>query len=155
MLWHLQGSSAGVRDILFIVPEWRLKGTQKQRNIKVQNGQLRLPPNEMGQRSSPSRTAVVPITSTQVQVPPGSLDGDSVEDLMTLPLENLPDPVASRQAQGCPESSPEASRQWLKPDIHTKEQNMEMLEQEPFQAVLSEQLRDWAQSSQSGVRIIG
>lgn len=104
----------------------------------------------------------------QAQVPPENLDSDdSVEDLEAVPRRNPPNPAASRQrfrefryedAAGPREvlrHLQELAGQWLRPDIHTKEQIVEMLVQEQFQAVLPEELREWAQRCQPGVRITG
>ncbi|XP_047729356.1 SCAN domain-containing protein 1-like [Prionailurus viverrinus] len=143
---------------------------ETQRNREVQNDKIRPPSNEMVAEES----EVVLISATQVQVPrepsglpPESLDEDSAEDLETMPRRNRPNAAASRQrfrkfryedAAGPREvlrHLQELAGQWLRPDIHTKEQIVEMLVQEQFQAVLPEELRARAQRCQPGVRITG
>uniref|UniRef100_A0A8C5VMN9 SCAN box domain-containing protein n=1 Tax=Microcebus murinus TaxID=30608 RepID=A0A8C5VMN9_MICMU len=100
-------------------------------------------------------------------LPPESLDEDTVEDLENTPQRNPPNPATSRQRfrKFCYEDAAgprdvlrhlqELAGQWLRPDIHTKEQIVEMLVQEQFQAVLPEELRAQAQRCQPGVRITG
>ena len=107
------------------------------------------------------------ISAPQVQAPPEHLDADSVEDVETMPRRNPPNAAASRQrfrrfryedAAGPRDvlrHLQELAGQWLRPDIHTKEQIVEMLVQEQFQAVLPEELRARAQRCQPGVRITG
>uniref|UniRef100_A0A671DN77 SCAN box domain-containing protein n=1 Tax=Rhinolophus ferrumequinum TaxID=59479 RepID=A0A671DN77_RHIFE len=96
-----------------------------------------------------------------------SLDEDRVDDVETMPRRNPPNPSASRQRFGKFHTEDAAgprdvlrclqdlAGQWLRPDIHTKEQTVETLEEEPFQAVLPEELRARAQRCQLGVRITG
>ncbi|CAD7676107.1 unnamed protein product [Nyctereutes procyonoides] len=84
------------------------------------------------------------------------LNADSVEDLETMPQRNPPNAAASRQrfrrfhsedAAGPRDvlrHLQELAGQWLRPNIHTKEQIVEMLVQGQFQA-----------RCQPGVRIIG
>ena len=161
----------GVGDILFQSPRMETEGyLETQRNREVQNDKIRPPSNEMVAEES----EVVLISAPQVQVPrepsglpPESLDEDSVEDLETMPRRNRPNAAASRQrfrkfryedAAGPREvlrHLQELAGQWLRPDIHTKEQIVEMLVQEQFQAVLPEELRARAQRCQPGVRITG
>ncbi|XP_045332006.1 SCAN domain-containing protein 1-like [Leopardus geoffroyi] len=143
---------------------------ETQRNREVQNDKIRPPSNEMVAEES----EVVLISAPRVQVPrepsglpPESLDEDSVEDLETMPRRNRPNAAASRQrfrkfryedAAGPREvlrHLQELAGQWLRPDIHTKEQIVEMLVQEQFQAVLPEEFRARAQRCQPGVRITG
>ncbi|KAF6344859.1 hypothetical protein mRhiFer1_010235 [Rhinolophus ferrumequinum] len=117
---------------------------------------------------------VVLIVAPQVWVPQEpsrrpleSLDEDRVDDVETMPRRNPPNPSASRQRFGKFHTEDAAgprdvlrclqdlAGQWLRPDIHTKEQTVETLEEEPFQAVLPEELRARAQRCQLGVRITG
>ncbi|XP_008692860.1 SCAN domain-containing protein 1-like [Ursus americanus] len=137
---------------------------------EVQNDEIRSPSNEM----IAEEPEVVLISAPEVQapgepsgLPPESLDEDSVEDLETMPRGNPPNAAASRQrfrkfryedAAGPRDvlrQLQELAGQWLRPDIHTKEQIVEMLVQEQFQAVLPEELRARAQRCQPGVRITG
>uniref|UniRef100_A0A2K6FVM1 SCAN box domain-containing protein n=1 Tax=Propithecus coquereli TaxID=379532 RepID=A0A2K6FVM1_PROCO len=109
---------------------------------------------------------VILIPAPQVQVP-RDLDEDSVEDLEHMAQRNPPNPATSRQrfrkfryedAAGPRDvlrHLQELAGQWLRPDIHTKEQIVEMLVQEQFQAVLPEELRAQVQRCQPGVRITG
>ncbi|XP_032719579.1 SCAN domain-containing protein 1-like isoform X2 [Lontra canadensis] len=143
---------------------------EAQRNREVQNDKLRSPSNEM----MAEEPEVVLIPATQVQaprepsgLPQESLDEDSVEDLETMPRRNPPNAAASRQRfrkfryedgagpRDVLRHLQELAGQWLRPDIHTKEQIVEMLVQEQFQAVLPEELRARAQRCQPGVRITG
>ncbi|XP_045404427.1 SCAN domain-containing protein 1-like isoform X2 [Lemur catta] len=143
---------------------------ETQRNREVQNDQMRSLLNEM----MAEEPEVVLIPASQVQVPrepsglpPEQLNEDSVEDLDNMPQRNPPNPATSRQrfrkfryedAAGPRDvlrHLQELAGQWLRPDIHTKEQIVEMLVQEQFQAVLPEELRAQAQRCQPGVRITG
>lgn len=143
---------------------------ETQRNRVAQNDQIMLPPNNM----MAEKPEDVLIAAPQVQVlqepsrhPPESLDEDGVEDAEPMPQRNPPNPAAFRQrfrkfrfedAAGPRDvlrHLQELARQWLRPDIHTKEQIVEMLVQEQFQAVLPEELRARAQRCQPGVRITG
>ncbi|KAF5924670.1 hypothetical protein HPG69_004542 [Diceros bicornis minor] len=136
-----------------------------QRNREVQNDQIRPQPNEI----MAEEPEVVLIGPPQVQVSqepsglsPESLNEESVEDLETMPRRNAPNPAVSRQrfrkfryedAAGPRDvlrHLQELAGQWLRPDIHTKEQIVEMLVQEQFQAVLPEELRARAQRCQPG-----
>ncbi|XP_023980956.1 SCAN domain-containing protein 1-like [Physeter macrocephalus] len=134
-----------------------------QRNREIQNDEIRSSPNE-GMAEEPE---VVLIALPQVQVPPESLDEDSEEELETVPRGSPLNPAASRQrfrqfryedAAGPRDvlrHLQELAGQWLRPDIHTEEQIVEILVQEQFQAVLPEELRARAQRCQPGVRITG
>ncbi|XP_007522666.1 SCAN domain-containing protein 1-like [Erinaceus europaeus] len=141
---------------------------ETQRNRSIRNCRVRSPPNEM----IAEQPEVIPIAS-QVQVPqkpsgipPESLC-DSIEDLNSIPKRNPPSPATFRQkfrkfryedAAGpwdVLRHLQDLAEQWLRPDVHTKEQIVEMLVQEQFQAVLPEELRDLAQRFQPGVRITG
>ncbi|XP_057555055.1 SCAN domain-containing protein 1-like [Hippopotamus amphibius kiboko] len=135
---------------------------EMQKNREIQNDDIRSSSSErMAEESE-----VVLIAPPQVQVPPESLDEDS-EDLETVPRRSPLNPSASRQrfrqfryedAAGPRDvlrHLQELAGQWLRPDIHTKEQIVEMLVQEQFQAVLPEELRAWAQRCRPGVRITG
>lgn len=144
--------------------------SETQRNREVQNGQIMPLPNEMVAEELEDML----ITAPQIQFPrepsrhpPESFDEDYMEDVEAMPRRNPPNPAASRQrfrkfryedAAGPREvlrHLQELAGQWLRPDIHTKEQIVEMLVQEQFQAVLPEELRAWAQRCQPGVRITG
>uniref|UniRef100_A0A8C9B370 SCAN box domain-containing protein n=1 Tax=Phocoena sinus TaxID=42100 RepID=A0A8C9B370_PHOSS len=134
-----------------------------QRNREIQNDEVRSSPNER----MAEEPEVVLIALPQVQVPPESLDEDSEEDLETVPRGSPLNPAASRQRfrQFCYEDAAgprdvlrhlqELAGQWLRPDIYTKEQIVEILVQEQFQAVLPEDLRARAQRRQPGVRVTG
>lgn len=136
---------------------------EMQRDVEVQNDEIRSPPNER-MAEEPEGILIAP---PQVQVPPESLDEDSEDDLETVPRRSPLNPAASRQrfrqfryedAAGPRDvlrHLQELAGQWLRPDIHTKEQIVEMLVQEQFQAVLPEELRAWALRCQPGVRITG
>lgn len=143
---------------------------ETQGNRDVHNDQIRSSPNEI----MAEEPEVVLIGPPQIQVPrepsglpPESRDEDSVEDLEPTPRRNPPNAAVSRQrfrkfryedAAGPREvlrHLQELAGQWLRPDIHTKEQIVEMLVQEQFQAVLPEELRAQAQRCQPGVRITG
>lgn len=140
-----------------------------QRN-KVQNDQIRSPANEM----MADEPEVILIATPQVQVPQEpsglpseNLDEDLVKDLETMLRRNPPNSAVSRQRfrkfcyedaagpRDVPRHLQELAGQWLRPDIHTKEQIVEMLVQEQFQVVLLEELRAQAQKCQPGVRITG
>uniref|UniRef100_A0A8C0M9F1 SCAN box domain-containing protein n=2 Tax=Canis lupus familiaris TaxID=9615 RepID=A0A8C0M9F1_CANLF len=96
---------------------------------------------------------VVLVLAPQVRAPPERFNADSVEDLETMPQRNPPKAAASRQRfrRFCSEDAAgprdvlrhlqELAGQWLRPNIHTKEQIVEMLVQGQFQAVLPEELR--------------
>ncbi|XP_029805343.1 SCAN domain-containing protein 1-like isoform X2 [Suricata suricatta] len=143
---------------------------ETQREREAQNDEMRSPSNEMLAEES----EVVLGAAPQAQVPressgppAESLEGDSVEDLQALPRRSPRSAAASRQrfrkfryedASGPREvlrHLQELAGEWLRPDIHTKEQIVEMLVQEQFQAVLPEELRARAQRCQPGVRITG
>ncbi|XP_022370262.1 SCAN domain-containing protein 1-like [Enhydra lutris kenyoni] len=143
---------------------------EAQRNREAQNDKMRSPSNEM----MAEEPEVVLIPAPQVQaprepsgLPQESLDEDSLEDLETMPRRNPPNAAASRQRfrkfryedgagpRDVLRHLQELAGQWLRPDIHTKEQIVEMLVQEQFQAVLPEELRARAQRCQPGVRITG
>ncbi|XP_027816055.1 SCAN domain-containing protein 1-like [Ovis aries] len=136
---------------------------EMQRDGEVQNDEIRSPSNER-MAEEPEGILIAP---PQVQVPPESLDEDSEDDLETVPRRSPLNPAASRQrfrefryedAAGPRDvlrHLQELAGQWLRPDIHTKEQIVEMLVQEQFQAVLPEELRAWALRCQPGVRITG
>lgn len=136
---------------------------ETQRSKEVQNDKIGSPSNEM----MAEEPEAVLISAPQVQAPPEHLDADSVEDVETMPRRNPPNAAASRQrfrrfryedAAGPRDvlrHLQELAGQWLRPDIHTKEQIVEMLVQEQFQAVLPEELRARAQRCQPGVRITG
>lgn len=143
---------------------------ETQRNRVVQIDQILLPPHDMMAKEPEA----VLIAAPQVRVPqepsrrpPEGLDEDRVDDVETMPRRNPPNPAASRQRYGKFHTEDAAgprdvlrclqdlAGQWLRPDIHTKEQTVEMLEQELFQAVLPEELRARAQRCQLGVRIPG
>lgn len=140
---------------------------ETQRHREVQNDQIMSPPNEMMAEEPED----VLIATPQVRVPQElsrhpaeSLDIDCVE---TVPRRNPSNPAASRQrfrkfryedAAGPRDvlrHLQELAGQWLRPDIHTKEQIVEMLVQEQFQAILPEELRARVQRYQPGVRITG
>ncbi|XP_024897049.1 zinc finger protein 24-like isoform X3 [Pteropus alecto] len=129
--------------------------SETQRNREVQNGQIMPPPNEMVAEELEDML----ITAPQIQFPrepsrhpPESFDEDCMEDVEAMPRRNPPNPAASRQrfrkfryedAAGPREvlrHLQELAGQWLRPDIHTKEQIVEMLVQEQFQAVLPEEV---------------
>ncbi|KAG8506664.1 SCAN domain-containing protein 1 [Galemys pyrenaicus] len=136
---------------------------ETQGDRKVQDDQVMPPPNER----VTEEPEVVLKAAPQVQVPSENLNVDSFEDLETVPRRNPPKPAASSQrfrkfryedAAGPRDvlrHLQELARWWLRPDIHTKEQIVEMLVQEQFQAVLPEELRDGVQRCQPGVRITG
>ncbi|XP_044084311.1 SCAN domain-containing protein 1-like [Neovison vison] len=142
---------------------------EAQRNREVQNGKMRSPSNEM----MAEEPEAVLILAPQVQaprepsgLPQERLDEDSLEDLETMPRRNRPNAAASRQkfrkfyyenGVGPREvfRHLKLAGQWLRPDIHTKEQIVDMLTQEQFQAVLPEELRAWPQRCQPGIRITG
>ncbi|XP_010955708.1 SCAN domain-containing protein 1-like [Camelus dromedarius] len=136
---------------------------ETQRNREIRTDQIRSSPNEMMAEEPED----IRIASPLVQVPPESLDEDSVEDLETVPQRSPLNPAASRQRfrkfryedaagpRGVLRHLQELAGQWLRPDIHTKEQIVEMLVQEQFQSVLPEELRVRAQDCQPGVRITG
>lgn len=135
---------------------------EMQRNGEIQNDDISALPNEM----LAEEPEVVLIAPPQVQVPPESFK-DSEEDLETVPRGRPLTPAASRQrfrkfryedAAGPRDvlrQLQELAGQWLRPDIHTKEQIVEMLVQEQLQVVLPEELRARAQRCQPGVRITG
>ncbi|XP_047648561.1 SCAN domain-containing protein 1-like [Phacochoerus africanus] len=135
---------------------------EMQRNGEIQNDDISALPNEM----LAEEPEVVLKAPPQVQVPPESLK-DSEEDLETVPQGRPLTSAASRQrfrkfryedAAGPRDvlrQLQELAGQWLRPDIHTKEQIVEMLVQEQLQAVLPEELRARAQRCQPGVRITG
>lgn len=143
---------------------------ETQRNREVQNDKIMSLPNEMMAKEPED----VLIAAPQAQVPqepsehpPKSLDEECVEDVETMPESNPLNPAAFRQmfrkfryedAAGPRDVLRrllELARQWLRPDIHTKEQIVEMLVQEQFQAVLPEELRAQVQKCQPGVRFTG
>lgn len=143
---------------------------ETQRNKVAQTDQITFPPNDM----IAEKPEDVLIVAPQVQVPqepsghpPESLDEDCVEDVETMPQRNPPNRAAFRQrfrefryddAAGPRDvlrHLQELAGQWLRPDIHTKEQIVEMLVQEQFQAVLPEELQALAQRCQPGPRITG
>uniref|UniRef100_A0A8C0A4G2 SCAN box domain-containing protein n=1 Tax=Bos mutus grunniens TaxID=30521 RepID=A0A8C0A4G2_BOSMU len=111
---------------------------EMQRDGEVQNDEIRSPPNER-MAEEPEGILIAP---PQVQVPPESLDEDSEDDLETVPRRSPLNPAASRQrfrqfryedAAGPRDvlrHLQELAGQWLRPDIHTKEQIVEMLVQE-------------------------
>uniref|UniRef100_A0A673TDU1 SCAN box domain-containing protein n=2 Tax=Suricata suricatta TaxID=37032 RepID=A0A673TDU1_SURSU len=156
---------------LFQSPRMETEGyLETQREREAQNDEMRSPSNEMLAEES----EVVLGAAPQAQVPressgppAESLEGDSVEDLQALPRRSPRSAAASRQrfrkfryedASGPREvlrHLQELAGEWLRPDIHTKEQIVEMLVQEQFQAVLPEELRARAQRCQPGVRITG
>uniref|UniRef100_A0A8C0Q090 SCAN box domain-containing protein n=1 Tax=Canis lupus familiaris TaxID=9615 RepID=A0A8C0Q090_CANLF len=90
---------------------------------------------------------VVLVLAPQVRAPPERFNADSVEDLETMPQRNPPKAAASRQRfrRFCSEDAAgprdvlrhlqELAGQWLRPNIHTKEQIVEMLVQGQFQAI--------------------
>ncbi|XP_004377208.1 SCAN domain-containing protein 1-like [Trichechus manatus latirostris] len=143
--------------------------TQGNRN-EVHNGQIRSPPD--GMMAEELEVILKPAPRVQVSLepvglPPESLDEVSVEDLEAIPQRNPPNPADSlqrfRQFRYEDAAGPrdvlrhlqELAGQWLRPDIHTKEQIVEMLVQEQFQAVLPEELRARVQRYRPGVRITG
>ncbi|CAD7681302.1 unnamed protein product [Nyctereutes procyonoides] len=119
------------------------EGYQETQSKEVQNDKIGSSSNEM----MAEEPEVVLISVPQVQAPPECLDADSVEDLETMPQGILP------TRQDVLRHLQELAGQWLRPDIHTKEQIVEMLVQEQFQAILPEELRARAQRCQPGVRI--
>ncbi|KAM8935820.1 SCAN domain-containing protein 1-like [Lycaon pictus] len=136
---------------------------ETQRSKEVQNDKIGSSSNEM----MAEEPEVVLISVPQVWAPPECLDADSVEDLETMPRRNPPNTAVSRQRfqrfhyedavrpRDVLRHLQELAGQWLRPDIHTKEQIAEMLVQEQFQAILPEELRARAQRCQPGVRITG
>uniref|UniRef100_A0A8C3WQD6 SCAN box domain-containing protein n=1 Tax=Catagonus wagneri TaxID=51154 RepID=A0A8C3WQD6_9CETA len=153
----------GVCRILFQSSRMEMEGyPELQRNGEIRSDELSSLPNEM----MAEEPEVVLIAPLQVQVPPDSLE-DSEEDLETVPRRRPLNPAASRQrfrkfryedAAGPRDvlrHLQALAGQWLSPDIHTKEQIVEMLVQEQLQAVLPEELRARAQRCQPGVRITG
>ncbi|XP_037674381.1 SCAN domain-containing protein 1-like [Choloepus didactylus] len=137
---------------------------------EVKNIQIRSLPDEM--MAGKPEVVLIPAPRVQVPVesaelPPESLHECALEDLEFIPQRNPPNPAASqqrfRQFRYEDAAGPrdvlrhlqELARQWLRPDIHTKEQIVEVLVQEQFQAVLPEELRARVQRCQPGVRITG
>lgn len=141
--------------------------TQKDR--EVQNDQMS-PPNEMVAKEPEDVLTAAP----QAQVPqepsghlPKSLEKVSVRKVETGPRRNPVHPLTYRQMFRkfrceSPSRPREVfrhllalARQWLRPDIHTKEQMVEMLVQEQFQIILREMLRAQQQKYRSIVRYPG
>ncbi|XP_036126181.1 LOW QUALITY PROTEIN: SCAN domain-containing protein 1-like [Molossus molossus] len=142
---------------------------ETQRNREVQNDPIMSPLNEMMAKEPED----VLIATPQAQVPrepsghsPESLLEGCVRDVDTMPGRNPLNPAAFRQMfrKFCYEDAAWPTevlrhllghaRQWLKPDIYTKEQIVEMLVQEHFQAVLPEK-RAQVQKCQPRVRLTG
>uniref|UniRef100_A0A8C0KSC6 SCAN box domain-containing protein n=1 Tax=Canis lupus dingo TaxID=286419 RepID=A0A8C0KSC6_CANLU len=121
----------------------------EQGSKEVQNDKIGSPSNQM----IAEEPEVVLVLAPQVRAPPERFNADSVEDLETMPQRNPPKAAASRQRfrRFCSEDAAgprdvlrhlqELAGQWLRPNIHTKEQIVEMLVQGQFQAVLPEELR--------------
>lgn len=142
--------------------------TQKDR--EVQNDQIMSPPNEMVAKEpedvlNGTPQALVP------QEPSGhsqkSLEKVGVKNVETRPGRNPANPLIFRQMfrkfryEG--PARPRVvfrhllalARQWLRPDVHTKEQMIEMLVQEQFQVVMREMLRARQQKFPSTIRYPG
>ncbi|XP_006883616.1 PREDICTED: SCAN domain-containing protein 1-like [Elephantulus edwardii] len=116
---------------------------------------------------------LIPAPQVQFSLEPAGLpsnsleEDDSVKDLETIPRRNPPNPGASlqrfRQFRYEKAARPrdvfqhlqDLAMEWLRPDIHTKEQIVEMLVREQFQAILPEELRARLQRFRPGVRITG
>ncbi|XP_004779763.1 SCAN domain-containing protein 1-like [Mustela nigripes] len=143
---------------------------EAQRNREVQNGKMRSSSNEM--MSEEPEVVLIPAPWVQAPrepsgLPQVSLDEDSLEDLETMPQRNPPNAAASRQRfrkfhyengagpRDVFRHLQELARQWLRSNIHTKEQTVEMLVQEQLQVLLPQELRARAQRCQPGVRITG
>lgn len=138
---------------------------ETQRDREVQNDQVMSPPKEMMAKEPANVLIVVP----QAQVPqePSVHSPKSLEDVETGPGRNPLNPVVCRQmfrnfhfkdASGPRDvfrNLLELLRQWLRPDIHTKEQMIEMLVHEQFQVVMREMLRAQEQKCPSVVRFTG
>ncbi|XP_006862464.1 PREDICTED: SCAN domain-containing protein 1-like [Chrysochloris asiatica] len=117
----------------------------------------------------PVEPKVIPAPLVQASLGPAgpspkSLDEDSVED---IPRRIPPNPAAYQQRfrQFRYESAPgpravlqrlqELAELWLRPDINTKEQIMEILVLEQLQAILPEELKGQVRRFRRGVRITG
>lgn len=140
-----------------------------QKDREVQNDQMS-PPNEM-EAKEPEDVLTAP---PQAQVPqepsghpPKSLEKVCVKNVETGPGRNPVNPLIFRQMFRkfrCEGSSRPRevfrhllalAMQWLRPDIHTKEQMIAMLVQEQFQIILREVIRARQQKCQSVVRYPG
>lgn len=141
-----------------------------QKDREVQNDQIMSPPNEMVAKEPEDVLTAAP----QAQVPqepsghpPKSLEKVCVQNVQTRPGRNPVNPLVFRQmfrkfrCEG-PSRPREVFRRllalamlWLRPDIHTKEQMIEMLVQEQFQVVLRGMLRARQQKCLSIVRYPG
>nr|KAF6382711.1 hypothetical protein mPipKuh1_009047 [Pipistrellus kuhlii] len=138
--------------------------TQKDR--EVQNDPIMSPPNEMVAKEPDVLTG-----APQAQVPQEpsghpqkSLEKVCVKNVEIWPGRNPVNPLIFRQMfrkfryEG-PSTPREVfrhllalARQWLRPDIHTKEQMIKMVVQEQFQIVLREMLRARQQKCPSTIR---
>lgn len=143
---------------------------ETQGDREVQNDQIMPPPNEMMVKGPEDDLIAAPEAQVPQEpsgCPPKSLEEGCVEDVETVPGRNPLNPAAFRQMfrkfryeDG---SGPrdvlrhllELARQWLRPDINTKEQIIEMLVQEQFLVVLPEELRAREQKCPPGVRFTG
>lgn len=145
-------------------------GPKTQKDREVQNDQIMSPPNEVVAKEPEDVLTAAP----QAQVPqepsghpPKSLEKVCVKKVETGPGRNPVNPLIFRQmfrkfrCEG-PSRPREVfrhllslARQWLRPDIHTKEQMIEMLVQEQFQIILRERLRAQQQKCRSMVRYSG
>lgn len=134
---------------------------------EVQNDQIMSPPNDMVAKEPEDVLTGAP----QAQVPqepsghpPKSLEKVCVKNVETAPGRNPVNPLIFRQmfrkfSYEGPSSPKEdlrhllaLARQWLRPDIHTKEQMIEMVAQEQFQIILREMLRARQQKCPSTMR---
>lgn len=142
--------------------------TQKDR--EVQNDQIMSSPNEMVAKEPEDVLTGAP----QAQVPQEpsghpqkSPEKVCVKNVETSPGRNAVNPLIFRQMfrkfryEG--PARPRVvfrhllalARQWLRPDIHTKEQMIKMLVQEQFQIILREMLRARQQKCSSTIRYSG
>lgn len=136
-----------------------------QKDREVQNDQIMSPPNEMVAKEPEDVLTAAP------QAPSGhlpkSLGKVCVKNVQTGSGRNPVSPLVFRQmfrkfrCEG-PSRPREVFRhllalamQWLRPDIHTKEQMIEMLVQEQFQIILRGMLRARQQKCPSIVRYPG
>lgn len=139
-----------------------------QRNREVQNAEM------MSDKVVAKEPEDVLIAAPQAQLPqepsghaPESLAEGHVEDVETTRRVSPLNPVIFRQmfrnfryedARGPRDVLRHLlvlARLWLRPDIHTKEQIVEMLVQEQFQAVLHEELKGPVQKRPPGDRFTG
>ncbi|XP_028367917.1 SCAN domain-containing protein 1-like [Phyllostomus discolor] len=141
-----------------------------QRNREVQNAEMMSPSDEMVAKEPEDVLTAAPQPQLPQEPsghPPESLGEGCVEDVETEPRASPLNPAIFRQmfrkfryedARGPRDVLRHLlvlARLWLRPDIHTKEQIVEMLVQEQFQAVLPEELKAQVQKCQPGARFTG